>query len=198
MFLGDREAPTRRSAAPVFHSTNFHDARPVDAVPALAAAPVALRPLGRADDAVVTAHLLRLGERSRRLRFGAPVTDLFVEAYARAGAGDGVARTGLFLDGTLRGIAELHRGEADPRTAEGAFSIETPFRGAGHGTRLFGALLERARENGVERIVLQCLRENRAMQRIARRFRSELTFEGSETIATLRVPPAVSSLALAG
>lgn len=184
----------------MFHSTNFQDGFPIAAGEALLRPSVELGRLGRGDDAAVAAHLLRLGERSRRLRFGTAVSDRFVEDYAKAGERDAVLRTGLFLHGTLRGIAELHLDAADPLTAEGAFSIETPFRGVGHGTRLFGALVDDARAHGVERIVLQCLRENVAMQRIAKAFASELTFEGSETIATLRVPAesGVSRLAPAG
>lgn len=147
-----------------------------------------LRPLVQGDRPAFRRHLLRLDERSRRLRFGGPVNDAFIEAYV-ARTGD-ARRVGLFDGRALRGAAELHVSPADPALGEGAFSLEPAYRGRGHGTRLFDALLFEAEAAGVGRLDLQCLRENVVMQKIARRFAARLTFEGSETLATLDLPPA--------
>ena len=147
-----------------------------------------IRPLVEGDADAFRDHLLRLDERSRRLRFGAPVNDDFIRAYA--GRSESVRRVGLFDGDVLRGVAELHLHTTKPKFAEGAFSLEVSHRGLGHGTRLFDALLFEAEGAGVKRLDLQCLRENVAMQRIARRFSARLAFEGSETVATIDLPPA--------
>ena len=169
--------------------SSLRTAEPV-AAPEQAFGPAVFRPLCSAE--AFAAHLKRLDESGRRLRFGSPVNDGFIDAYAkRQCAGNGEI-VGLFVAGTLRGVAELCLDPCDPASAEGAFSLERAFRGRGLGTQLFEALLVAARRRGIVSLTLQCLRENVAMQRIARRFAAELTFDQSEVTARIsaRKPPA--------
>ena len=66
-------------------------------------------------------HLLRLDPESRRNRFGGAVSDEFIAHYAEPFALSGAIIYGSFVDGVLRGAAELRlltrEGEAD-RTPE--------------------------------------------------------------------------------
>lgn len=175
----------------MMHFRPGQDVRPIGPLGSIdaprPAAPL-LRTLERDARSSFAEHLLRLDETARRMRFGTPVNERFIRNYASSSAGERATRIGLFFDGTLRGVCELHPDPADPSHAEAAFSLEAPYRGLGHGARLFGALLAAARRQGVRRLTLHCLRENAAMRAIARRLADELVFDGSDLTATLRLP----------
>jgi hypothetical protein len=71
-------------------------------------------------------HLLRLDVDSRRNRFAGAVSDDFVRDYAALSFGIDAVIHGFFIDGTLRGAAELRPiGAPLMREAEAAFSIES-------------------------------------------------------------------------
>ena len=71
-------------------------------------------------------HLLRLDAESRRNRFGGAVSDDFLRTYSEpSGLSDAVIH-GFFVEGVLRGAAEL-RPLAAGNEAEAAFSIEKPW-----------------------------------------------------------------------
>ena len=85
-------------------------------------------------------HLLRLDTESRRSRFGAAITDDTIRTYAATAHGSDVIVHGFFVDGVLRGAADLRvHGPLYRREAEAAFSIEKPWQSHGIGS----ALLER-------------------------------------------------------
>ncbi|MGD8709936.1 MAG: GNAT family N-acetyltransferase [Ectothiorhodospiraceae bacterium] len=116
-------------------------------------------------------HLLRLGARDRRMRFGGHVTDEFIRHYA--GDRDILQRRllGCFVDGELRGVGEFRLlGGYWPREAELAFSVEAPFQERGIGSELFRRTVTFARNRGLERVFITTLASNRPMQRMARRF----------------------------
>src|SRR5262252_2808183 len=52
-------------------------------------------------------HLLRLDPVSRRNRFGGDVSDEFLAEYAALATGIGTVIHGFFVNGTMRGAAEL-------------------------------------------------------------------------------------------
>ena len=102
-----------------------------------------IRRLRRSDRADFAAHLLRLDADSRRMRFGSAVNDGFLRRYAETAlAPDSIAK-GFFVGRTLRGAAELRGLHA--ALPEAAFSLERPWQGRGHGTRLFSSLVDAAR-----------------------------------------------------
>lgn len=145
-----------------------------------------IRRLRRSDRAEFIAHLLRLDAESRRMRFGSAVNDGFLMRYAQSALGpDGLAK-GLFVNRTLRGVAELRA--IDTSLPEAAFSLELSWQGRGYGTRLFSSLVDGARNAALPRFQIQCLRDNVAMQRIARRHCAELRLEDGEVVAELRHP----------
>jgi len=66
-------------------------------------------------------HLLRLDVESRRNRFCAAIADDAIRGYAATARGGDVILHGFFVDGVLRGVADLR---ILGREAEAAFSIE--------------------------------------------------------------------------
>jgi len=85
-------------------------------------APGVIRKLWIGETSRFREHLLRLDPASRANRFGTPVTDYFIEKYAAKALGADSVVHGFFVDGVLRGCAEL-RGAADhfSHEAEAAF-----------------------------------------------------------------------------
>lgn len=123
-------------------------------------------------------HLLRLDQDSRRMRFGAVVTDQFLLDYARSSARWNVLLYGYFIGGVLRAVGELRPiAGGGEREAELAFSVEAEFRGRGVGAHLFSRLLRAARNRRCRRLHLSFISSNDAMQALARRFKAKLTFE---------------------
>jgi len=77
-------------------------------------------------------HLLRLDTESRRNRFGGAVSDEFIANYAELSRGLDAVMHGFFVNGTLRGVAELRSlGAGFAHEAEAALSIETPWQSHG-------------------------------------------------------------------
>jgi len=149
---------------------------------------VLVRELSRLERDALQHHLLRLDAEDRRLRFGVPLPDAAVRAYA--------ARVDFERDGVfgvsndaleLVGAAHLARGHGH---AELGVSVLPAYRGRGIG----GALLERAhlhaRNWGARALFMHCLTENEAMMRLARRQGMTIAHEAGEADAWLRLPPA--------
>lgn len=123
-------------------------------------------------------HLLRLGPETRVRRFGGAVSDAFIARHAGTADDLGVVIHGFFVDGVLRGCAELrHIGGMFGRQAEVAFSIEEPWQSHGVGTALLERTLLSARNRGVKALTMHCLAENRRMQQLARKFDADLKFD---------------------
>jgi GNAT superfamily N-acetyltransferase len=123
-------------------------------------------------------HLLRLDGDSRSARFGGGVSEDFVRNYVLTTFPLCAVVHGFFVDGVLRGAAELRPlGPGFAREAEAAFSIEAPWQSHGVGSALLGRTLLAARNRGIKRLHMACLADNRRMQELARKFAAELTFD---------------------
>ena len=132
-------------------------------------------------------HLLRLDSESRRNRFGGAVSDDFIRTYAEpSGLTDAVIH-GFFVDGVLRGAAELRLLPA-PNEAEAAFSIERPWQSHGVGTALLERTLLAARNRQIKLLHMTCLAENQRMQQLALKFDAELTFDFGSVIGEVEAP----------
>src|SRR5712691_10381479 len=132
--------------------------------------------IGEAD--IYCDHLLRLDGASRRNRFGGAVSDEFIRGYVDILIGLEAAIHGFFVDGALRGAAELRPlGSGFAGAAEAAFSIEAAWQSHGVGTALLDRTLLAARNRGVKHLHMACLADNRRMQQLARKFAAELTFD---------------------
>jgi len=123
-------------------------------------------------------HLLRLDKDSRRNRFGGAVSDEFIENYIELSLGLDAVIHGFFVDGILRGVAELRLlGNGFAEEAEAAFSIETPWQSNGVGTALLERTLLAARNRGIKLLHMACLVNNARMIELARKFEADLKFD---------------------
>lgn len=158
---------------------------------------IVVRRLRRSEMPMLAQHFLRLDDESRRRRFCRPVTDAFLRSYVESMRNSPGVVEGVFVDGTLRGVAELRPLTApSAREAEAAFSVEKDFQRRGLGTRLFERLVLRARNQGVRTLSMACLPENRAMQKLARRLGGTLVRWPGEIHGTVsEEPPTVFSIA---
>jgi hypothetical protein len=113
---------------------------------------VSLRRLVIADLAVYRAHLRRLDAETRRRRFGAPVTDDFLENHVEHAFTAETVLHGLFVGGRLVGSGEIRGGGRWVGEAEAGIGIEADHRSADRERRLAARVLRSARNRGVERI----------------------------------------------
>jgi GNAT superfamily N-acetyltransferase len=134
-------------------------------------------------------HLLRLDAESRRNRFSGTIADEAIRSFATTARGRDVVVHGFFVDGVLRGAADLHIVRPlDLQEAEAAFSIEKPWQSQGVGSALLERTLLCARNRGVKHVQVSCLPQNKRMQQIARKFEAEFTFDYDTVIGTMENP----------
>jgi GNAT superfamily N-acetyltransferase len=134
-------------------------------------------------------HLLRLDNDSRYRRFSGAVSDDYIARHAATAKGIGVVVHGFFIDGELRGGAELRQnGSLFAHAAEAAFSIEQPWQSLGVGTELLERTLLSARNRGVKLLRMDCLADNQRMQQLARKFDADLKFDFGSVIGEVDPP----------
>ena len=134
-------------------------------------------------------HLLRLDRDSRHSRFGGGVSDDFIRNYVETTFNLNAVVQGFFVDGVLRGAAELRPlGSALGREAEAALSIETPWQSHGVGSELLDRTLLAARNRGIKTLHMACLSNNRRMQDLARKFSAELSFDFGSVVGEVAAP----------
>jgi len=134
-------------------------------------------------------HLLRLDPESRSNRFGGAMSDEFITSYVGAiGALDAIIH-GFFVDGIMRGAAELRPlGSALADEAEAAFSIEKPWQSHGVGSALLERTLLAARNRRIKLLHMSCLAHNQRMQQLARKFDAELSFDFGSVVGEVEAP----------
>jgi RimJ/RimL family protein N-acetyltransferase len=141
-------------------------------------------------------HLLRLDHESRHRRFSGAVADEVIARHAATAMGLGVVVYGFFVDGMMRGAAELRQsGSLFSHEAEAAFSIEQPWQSHGVGTELLQRTLLSARNRGINSLRMDCLAENRRMQQLARKFDAEFSFDFGSVVGEVD-PPRSTALSL--
>jgi GNAT superfamily N-acetyltransferase len=134
-------------------------------------------------------HLLRLDAESRHSRFGGGVAEEFIRSYVGTTFGLSAVVHGFFVDGVLRGAAELRPlGPAFAREAEAALSIESDWQSHGVGSVLLDRTLLTARNRGIKRLHMACLANNRRMQELARKFAAELSFDFGGVVGEVAAP----------
>ena len=130
-------------------------------------------------------HLLRLDPGSRRNRFNGTIADDTVRGYAATARGSDVILHGFFVDGVLRGVADLR---ILGREAEAAFSIEKPWQSRSVGSALLERSLLAARNRGATLLQVCCLVDNYRMRKLARKYRAELIFDCGTVTGTMENP----------
>lgn len=156
-----------------------------ESVPLSAARPV-LRVLWWFEQDALQAHLLRLNAEDRSRRFGAHLSDAGICNRVRSMQGAHTIVLGAFIDGMLRGTAEVDlTAHGHTRPAEIALTVERGFRGLGLGRRLFESGRLMAANRGATALTLTTQADNRAMQRIASASGMHLQRSGPELTAVL-------------
>jgi GNAT superfamily N-acetyltransferase len=134
-------------------------------------------------------HLLRLDPESRRSRFGGAVSDEMVRAYAENLNATDTIIHGFFVDGILRGAADLRlMPPTTIREAEAAFSVEKQWQSHGVGSALLERCLLAARNRGIKLMHVACLSENHRMQQLARKFAAEFSFDFGTVVGKVQNP----------
>ena len=148
-----------------------------------------LRKLWATETETYRAHLLRLDTESRNTRFSGAVSDEFISKHADSIRDFGVIVYGFFVDGELRGAAELRPlGPLFSHEAEAAFSIEKDWQSHGVGTALLERTLLSARNRGIRLLRMDCLAANRRMQQLARKFEADFTFDFGCVVGEVKAP----------
>jgi len=131
-------------------------------------------------------HLQRLDSEARHRRFGHDVSDAFIAGYAAHASDFGNVTFGYFVDGEVRGVAELRPGALLRRdSAEVAFSVERAFANRGIATQLMGRVIRTARNRGFSHLTLVCMPDNAKMQAIARHYGADLKIEDGSIFADI-------------
>lgn len=147
-----------------------------------------IRRLWKVDAPTYVDHLLRLDPASRRNRFGGSVSGSYIRHHAQTAFEAANVIYGFFVDGSLRGVAELRPFDRGEGRAEAAFSIEKAWQSHGVGTELLDRVLLAARNRGIKQLHVTCLVENRRMQQLARKFDAELRHERDCVIGEVEPP----------
>jgi GNAT superfamily N-acetyltransferase len=134
-------------------------------------------------------HLLRLDPESRARRFGGGVSDAYIRNYVTPSMWLDSVVYGFFVDGTLRGAAELRPiGGQLSKQAEAAFSVEQAWQSHGVGSALLERTILTARNRGIAHLHMACLADNRRMQQLARKFDAELNFDFGGVVGEVEAP----------
>jgi GNAT superfamily N-acetyltransferase len=136
-------------------------------------------------------HLLRLDGLTRSERFGRGVSDDWIARYAAETDWLRGAVLGCWIDGTLRGAAELRRcGSGLSITGETALSIEPAFQNHGLGSLLARRVVVVARNRGIATLCMLVAAGNWRMRSIAQKLGARMALAGGQIEAELTLGPA--------
>jgi ribosomal protein S18 acetylase RimI-like enzyme len=193
------------------HQAHANDTNGPDTLPApMPARPrpfgwVPIRSLSARHRPRILAHLLALDTTDRYLRFGYAAADDQIRRYVERIAFERDEIFGVF-NRRLELIALAHLAyepsvDSEPERASAAefgVSVAVRGRGRGYGARLFDHAVLRARNRGVDTIVIHALTENVAMLKIVRNAGATIERTGIDAEAHLRLPPENFASLLAG
>jgi RimJ/RimL family protein N-acetyltransferase len=160
-------------------------------------ASVVIRPLEPEDRELLRSGFERLSDRSRYLRFQTPLTELSEEQLSYLTAvdhRDHEALVALEPAGDAVGVARFVRVSDD--VAECAIVVADDWQNRGLGTELLERLVERAREEGVDRFTALVLAENKDALRLLERLGDAVRrAEGSQLELEIELPARAESSA---
>lgn len=134
-------------------------------------------------------HLLRLDRESRNRRFGGGVSDAYIRKHVTPSMWLDAVVHGFFVDGELRGAAELRPiGGQMSKQAEAAFSVEKEWQSHGVGSALLEHTLLTARNRGIRHLHMACLADNHRMRQLARKFDADLSFDFGGVVGEVEAP----------
>lgn len=157
-----------------------------------------IRKLWPLDTAAFRRHLLRLDAETRQSRFGTPVNNEFLDAYANTARRIGTVIFGAFIGPEMHASAELRALHAlGDATAEAAFAVERDHQHNGLGSVLMERLVAAARNRGIGQVHMICTRDNNRMQRLAEKFGARIHSDHGELRGEIE-PSAMTPLSLLG
>jgi GNAT superfamily N-acetyltransferase len=131
-------------------------------------------------------HLLRLDPETRQFRFGSPVSDNFLDAYADTARRTGTVIYGAFLGPELYASAELRALHVmGDEMAEAAFAVETAHRHQGLGSALMNRIITAAQNRGINQLHMICARENQPMLRLGEKFGAHFRLDRDEAMGEI-------------
>ncbi len=122
--------------------------------------------LNETNDHQILDHLFLLSEDDRRLRFFSNISNVGIESYVERIRWNGDVCFGCFSGSTL--IAFAHLGKVDFDQYELGMSISEEHKGQGVGKEMMKRIITWCKANGVNKLVMECLTENKAMRKIAK------------------------------
>jgi acyl-CoA synthetase (NDP forming)/GNAT superfamily N-acetyltransferase len=148
-----------------------------------------LRPLRRDDADLLVAFLTRLSDRSRLLRFFAPVSPQIAYRAARFDEVDYESTFGIvaLLGDDLIAVGTWQRAD-DPAVAEVAFAVADEHQARGIGSMLLEHLAATGRAAGLQRFSASTLAENRRMLRVFHEAGWDVEKEHAEGVVELSFP----------
>lgn len=150
-----------------------------------------IRKLWPLETAAFRRHLLRLDAETRQFRFGAPVNDNFLNAYADTARRVGTVIYGAFIGQEMHASAELRPLQAAGEDmAEAAFAVGTDHRHQGLGSALMDRIITAAQNRGIHQLHMICTRENHPMQRLGEKFGAHFTIDRGEATGEIETRPA--------
>jgi RimJ/RimL family protein N-acetyltransferase len=147
------------------------------------------RRLSGEDRCAVMAHLLRLSDQDRQMRFCRAFPDKSVANYAENIDFQKNVCIGIFgHDQALVALVQAFPyDDGGVRTMEAAFTTDAPWRGQGLGTLLFLEVTDHAVEHGIGRVIAQCLDGNRPMRALLRAVGAVCKIEEGEVTGELEL-----------
>lgn len=135
-------------------------------------------------------HLLRLDPETRQFRFGTPVNDNFLTAYADTARRIGTVIYGAFIGSEMYASAELRALHAvGDEMAEAAFVVETAHRHHGLGSALMDRILTAAQNRAIHQLHMICARENQPMQKLGEKFGAHFRIDHGEALGEIETDP---------
>lgn len=145
--------------------------------------------LDESDKPAILEHLKRLEGGDRYLRFFAVLNDSAVERYVNEVVNFKKSKGYGIFDATktkLLAFAHISPSE-DGEAAEAGLSVDKDQRGKGLAKDLMNRILIYSKAHRVTTLFMSCLRENKAMQSIARQSGMEVVVDHEEAIAKLHL-----------
>lgn len=135
----------------------------------------------------IVEHLLSLQGEDRRLRFGAMVSDNFIENYVHSSFNTTSKWFGCEEDGRI--VSACHAAVFN-NDAELGCSVDKEYRGHGLAQLMFDRAVTWLRTQGIKEVFMHCLTENQIMRHIARKNEMAVVSEDGETDAVVGIQPA--------
>lgn len=137
----------------------------------------------------IKAHLESLSPDDRNLRFYMAVNDSYVERYVNNQIRwDTDKCFGIFEGGKIVAFLHLAIREKVSDTAVNAelgISVNKEFRGKGFAKKLMSRVLNYCISNSIETLVMECLKENKVMQSLAKSLNMKTYTEEDSVVAKL-------------